>query len=719
MKNETERDFQNKFTGNTTLYRDIRLHRNPVLLQRSIRSFLAYNRRKLLKRQQDLGRYKTMGTPNRVGIAQPIVPERGRTLWNIKDFQRNLEEDFLKKEAPHLRLEVKGVKDRRERLQNQSLDFEPAPKRLKTQGIRAQCALTIWDSTTRKKADLVQQTKSCTIRVDKSQSIPRNAVVDMDEPFVFSANDLLVPTTQGKGNELHIGEAYTMQISLISVDPTESWPPIPMKIPLPKVAQIDETGEITRFPILSTRWVKLPECPPPGMLLEIIASQDMKTYKTKLGFEIEALWSSSPSPLTLHNAMLKQASSPVPHLPTPTSETEPTRSIIRVNWSVEGSWTDVEDTTFTEYLCPLCSKLKLESLDEFHFHLIMSHDLFEFRVSCVAEATDTGQQQLTTNVKMDVKDKYRSKSTANLPDDREILWERPKCLFDIEAYLKGDKSWFGNTTNSATAHDGRLLTLPHALEPSRSGSRDTLKLTSFTTAVARPAEMVPDVPSANRPKYEVPPAPRGVQYFRSTVKRPLREGEWLTESDDEIDESWLFQKHEDTVESFQDITGQEKEFIKRYDSHMLRENLSSNVHLSEALIRFSRLNRKWLRRKSMKREFHKNAAALILHGVIRMSTVRECMEIIGQPTKEDPDDVEMMLLDEEDDDEQSGRGTEKTPLPRNKPLISKTSPKITIPTKNTHTNRHTAANGPVPNEEIEYQRPPSSSSDTSELRDAH
>ena len=688
MNNWTERDFQKKYTGTATLYRDIRLHRTPVLLQRNIRKFIAYNRRKLLNRQQNLVHDSMTSALNGANYAHLNVPERVRTLWNIKDFERNLEDDFLEKDVPQLRIEVKSIKDRREKFLNRSLNGEPIPKRLKTSEIRAQCALTIWDSTTRRKADLVQQTKSCTVRVDRSHMVPQIAAVDMEEAFIVSVNDLLVPKVQGKGNKLHVGEAYTMQISLISVDPTETWPPLPMKIPVPRIAQIDESGEITRFPILSTRWVKLPECPPMGMLLEVIASQDSKIYKTKFGFEIEALWSSSPSPLTIHNAILKKNSSPVPHLPTPTSEAEPTRSIIRVNWSVEGSWTDIEDTSFNEYLCPLCSNLKLENLDEFHFHLIMGHDMFEFRVSCIAEATDTGQQQITTNVKMDIKDRYRSRATSNLLDDREILWEKPKYLFNVESYLKGDQNWDGKLANTNTANGGRLLGLPRVLELSKSGPHDALKSTNFSTATARTAKMVPNLPSANRRKYEVPPAPRGVQYFRSTVKRTLREGEWLTESDDEMDESWLLQKHETTIESFHDVTDQEKEFIKKYDSHMLRENVSSNVHLSEALIRFCRLNRKWLRRKSMKKEFHKNAATLVLHGVLRMLTVRECMQVIEQPGGEDDEAVELDENDDADDDNgRSGRGTEKTLPPRKKPMIGKVASKPSTPSSSRGTKK--------------------------------
>ncbi|KAL9118521.1 MAG: hypothetical protein Q9187_004933 [Circinaria calcarea] len=671
MRYDTEREFQKKFTGNTILYRDIRLHRAPVLLQRSIDSFLNFNRRKLIERRESSCVKKKMNHPNGTNGGSANLQERGRSTWNLKDLQRSLANNDFKHDVPNLRIEIKGFRDKREKIKRPVPDSEPPLKRLKTTDIRAQCSLTIFDTRLPKQEGIVRQTKQCVIRTCNSQ-LTRSATVHMDEPFFVNANELLMDANPAKTDKPWIGEAYKMQVSVhASASLSDPWPPFQIR-QAPKVTQVVEFGEITRLPILSAEWKKLPECPPPGFPLPIYAFQDQKPYKSKLVFEINAMWSSSSSPLAAHNAALKDDSTLVPHLPTPVSEVEPIGATVAVRWSIGGTWQDLKDVDFDGYFCPLCNKNEFKNLDAYHFHLINSHDLFKFKLICEATSTDTGQQHMKVEVRVDVVDSYRARAASNLPDDREMRWERPKSLFDIEAYLLGDESWLGN--KSTIGRNARHVVLSGVQQPENLALRVNLKPSKSMLVEPRPPASIPDLPVPNRLRHRVPHAPSGIQYFRSTVKRALQEGEWLTESDDEIDESWLLQKHEDTIESFRDISDPEKEFIKRYDSHMLRENLSSNVHLSEAMIRFCRLNRKFLKRKDMKTEFHKKAATLILHNVIKPSIVRACMQIIN----ETGDDLEIgaMELGAEASLSQNliSRGTEKTSVYANEPADSMVSP---------------------------------------------
>ena len=671
MRNDTEREFQRKFTGNTILYRDIRLHRSPVVLQRNIKSFLDFNQRKLNARTAYSCVKKNMNHLNGAAHGPANLQERNRSTWNIKDLQRSLANNEFKHDVPSLRIEIKGVRDKREKLKRSLPDSEPPLKRLKTTDIRAQCSLTIFDSRSPKKQGIVRQTKQCMIRICNSQ-LTHSATVHMDEPFLVSANELLMDASSTKTDKPLIGEAYKMQVSVLaSASLSDPWPPFQIR-QAPKVTQVVEFGEITRLPILSAEWKKLPECPPPGFPLPVYAFQDQKPYKSKLVFDIDAMWSSSTSPLAAHNTALKDETSSVPHLPTPVSESEPSGAIVVVRWAIGGTWQDLKDVDFDGYFCPLCNRLEFKNLDAYHFHLINSHDLFKFKLICEATSTDTGQQHMKVEVKVDVVDSYRARAASHLPDDREMLWERPKSLFDIEAYLLGDESWLGR--KSTIGRNARHVVLSGTQQPDDHPTRETAKSSNPIFVEPRSPNAVPDLPVANRLRHKVPSAPAGIQYFRSTVKRALKEGEWLTESDDEIDESWLLQKHEDTVESFRDVSDPEKEFIKRYDSHMLRENLSSNVHLSEALVRFCRLNRRFIKRKDMMIEFHKNAATLILHQVIKPSVVRACVQIIHE--KEENLENGAMELGAEADlsQNQISRGTEKTSVHGNEPSDRMVSP---------------------------------------------
>ena len=102
----------------------------------------------------------------------------------------------------------------------------------------------------------------------------------------------------------------------------------------------------------------------------------------------------------------------------------------------------------------------------------------------------------------------------------------------------------------------------------------------------------------------------------------------LSESDDEIDEDWLHKQHAETIASIPDLRPAEKEFIQRYDRHMLEEGPSSRVHAAEAFIRFVRLNASWLAHPQMIVEFHKKAAALRLQGLLNWPSIVSCTKMI-------------------------------------------------------------------------------------------
>jgi hypothetical protein len=102
----------------------------------------------------------------------------------------------------------------------------------------------------------------------------------------------------------------------------------------------------------------------------------------------------------------------------------------------------------------------------------------------------------------------------------------------------------------------------------------------------------------------------------------------LSESDDDVDESWLVQKHKETIDDFADVFGAEKTFMKRFDEHMLRENLCAQRYVPSALVRFCRANREWLNTVDMLVEFWKQSLYLAQHGIINAAHVKACMDII-------------------------------------------------------------------------------------------
>ena len=558
------------------------------------------------------------------GLATPYA---ARPSWSIKELQHNLERGIPATNGPVLRIDITAIKDRKATFRNSISNEEPPLKRIRTTPVRAQCLLTIWQTGAAKKEDptyLVKQTKYCTIEAGIKESGERSASVSMDSPFYVKLDELHIKGPKplnGYGNQL-----YDMQLTILQNSATEIWPPFDFLSPTPKIPSKMETEGLVRFPILLAQWRRLPHLPETSSetLLEVFAWQDLKRYKSKLSLKMDAAWSSPPSPLASHNNKLRVDASPARHLPSPVSDEDPSGPKISVRWIFEGHWEHVHPLEFDGYLCPLCSRLSFSSMDSYHFHLINEHDLFKFELTLQARSTEKSQQNITAQVRVDVVDTFRTKAGSAL-DDREMNWQRPATLFDLDAYLKGDERWVGNEKRRTT----QLAPPRPALEASRSRSSDSLQVEPPLIVKSRTADEVPNIPPPSRKRFTVPPAPPNIKFFRLTVKRPLKEGEWYSESDDEIDESWLLQRHSDTIGSFTDMLPSEKRFIKRYDRYMLDENLSSNLHFREALVRFCRIHRDWLQRMDMKKEFHKNAAKLVKQGLISSQLYRDCMKIIG------------------------------------------------------------------------------------------
>ena len=561
--------------------------------------------------------------------------------WHLHDLQDVLENSLPGAELPVLKIEVTDIKDRKAQFRDNAGESEPPPKKARTTFIHAQCLLTIWQCGSGNEAKLVEQTETCTLQARTKESGERIASVSMDQPFYVRLEQIQVKDQ--KGSRKLINQAYNVQITILVNNVSEPWPPFKLGLtPTPKVSVYEEAGGIVRAPVLVAKWHKFPKCPEKlsDSLLEATAYQDRTTYKPKLSFKIKAAWGLPPTPLEICNASLRSKSNSPPHLPSPISEADPKKPSIRIRWIFEGNWKHIDRLEFMDYICPLCDGMKFNSMDLFHFHLTQNHDLFTFGLNKVKfDNSDRGQQEIYAEVSVDANARHRVRGGSNAPDQRNMDYERPNTIFDLQKHLKEYQDQFVKGSRR-TIH--RPSSNPK--ESSRVASGADPRAEIPIPKASRRLEAVPDIATPDRKRFRVPPAPDGVKFFRLVSKRPLSEGEEISESDDDVDETWLVQKHSDIIKSFSDMSLTEKEFICRYDKHMLTENLSSHVHFREALVRFCRINRTWLRKPEMRREFHNNMAKLLLQGVIQIQLIGDCEKIIQREEKS----IEAIDLGEDD-----------------------------------------------------------------------
>lgn len=165
-------------------------------------------------------------------------------------------------------------------------------------------------------------------------------------------------------------------------------------------------------------------------------------------------------------------------------------------------------------------------------------------------------------------------------DPRDVIVVAPDEPCDPEKILQGDDRWL------------RLARQPKRIK--QKGSKTVTTVHAILPAEPRrklPHE-VPARTAKQRKTYVVPKAPAGVTFFRSITKRPLKAGEEVSESDDEMDEEWLRLRKYAEIEK-EPVSGQAKLFLKEFDIFIRDENLESDLHLGDALVRFSREKGPW------------------------------------------------------------------------------------------------------------------------------
>ncbi|KAI9725493.1 MAG: hypothetical protein M1828_003164 [Chrysothrix sp. TS-e1954] len=149
-----------------------------------------------------------------------------------------------------------------------------------------------------------------------------------------------------------------------------------------------------------------------------------------------------------------------------------------------------------------------------------------------------------------------------------------------------------------------------------------------------------DMPLRIRQKHAVPKAPKDVTFYRSLSKRPLAEGELLSESDDEPKEDWIMHQHNALIDNHTNMTQCKKEFMKRFDAFIKVRN-PGRKQVSSTFLAFARQNASWLQEKAFLAELVKKGVVLRRQGLITSSDLAACVKSVRDAPVDSPvqDDV--------------------------------------------------------------------------------
>jgi hypothetical protein len=104
----------------------------------------------------------------------------------------------------------------------------------------------------------------------------------------------------------------------------------------------------------------------------------------------------------------------------------------------------------------------------------------------------------------------------------------------------------------------------------------------------------------------------------------LSPDEYVAESDEYVDESWLAQNQTFGLEEL-GITGAAQEFTNAFNKHLAREQSDSSILTKEALVRFARIYHEQLQDVEWQRHFRAKLNQMREAGIIGDETVSHCV----------------------------------------------------------------------------------------------
>ncbi|MCJ1307142.1 hypothetical protein MMC25_000788 [Agyrium rufum] len=557
----------------------------------------------------------------------PYAPEHSnprRAAWKAKDPDKGLLNEVL-------RIKLHSFFDKRP---NRDSDAHPRTKRRKGSTIAVDCVLTVWDS-----QQDVKFAQTCKAQIEVKDG---TAQITMDEPFQIDKAKL--------ANTAEVDSPkQTMQINIISTRCEDEWPPLPIKVHEVETKEILDASGLTRFPFLTISYKQLPELPADDLQFPVMAYQDYKTIKTHLRMRVNFWWApagtqskdfngvdgslenatmklrsqqrsfGSPGGLSnLRSSRVGKSSSVSTHVDDPTPATKPCidgldglldgtqessspESLVIVEWSAIGIGDGVENLTLKSLSCPLCDiKRPFHSLTEYYLHLCHTHGhIFHFQFdSNYSMEVETQRLVVTVKVQLSFVEGYSTRASNHVPDERTHQFSRPATFRNLLTLLENP----GPSSNPMPKPRGRPVTRPR-LEPSSTDSSVPKTVSHISRdpllkrrrLIAEVPTNIPDEIKKSPPeKVRVPKPPEGIRFFDSRSKRVFVPGEEATESDANIDITWLRQKHDmylDQLGSTEGIDPISIKFAKMWNGHTYDCELKSAQDLPVALLRFARIHR--------------------------------------------------------------------------------------------------------------------------------
>lgn len=525
-------------------------------------------------------------------------------------------------------------------------------KRARVEGLDCVVHLTVWARNPGKKENAWEQkvTRSQTCEMlrgseDYDTVKGRHIEIKSRSWFSFRKDELTVMTKQGSAMKLVMAEDYFMEIKIVPEVTDADWPPFPL---LTRGANEDAglgpLGRGTLQDSLVAVYKKLPEPPDSNAPLSVCFLDGSGTFESKYGLELEARWASADEQvpecnleeeedkLPLDDWMVDVGNKPFgrtdptrpPKRYTSKKSTAPTRPSkpnklpplppkrepkVTYRLDLKGMGEKRENKDFQKmstngYRCPECHSPIWSNLEQLLFHLGQTHHQYTFTLETIDTTGPAKGDAIIRIGDGEVPKPRRGDKKQIKNEEKNWLWNAPPEPFDIRQHvIDGDRSWLGEDVKP----DARKESAVKPRLPKDANLDPQTKLRIENGGFLPYLHVQPFRPAAYRRKKYPNVRLRTQEHVNNTPytsisHRPIdpddSNEEDRSETDDEADDSWFIAHHLEELDLHArevNWSNAKQRFAKKWDYHVLhRERSVSSRYMSDCLIRFVRVEKRWL-----------------------------------------------------------------------------------------------------------------------------
>lgn len=639
-----------KLVGNICLHKQLVPER--LFLRRNLRHILDSHEQRL-QYVTNAGSHEDM-IANEQRISGWDFPTREMLMDLTKGEKPILQLDSLQIRHPRSKAKIhKRLRTRRSGGDDDDLSWLPDPE----SEFRVPCrvGITVLDTRgngTNKKITIVQTVAGTVVQSRNSGGLP-TFNVELREPFLIEHDKFFVAEETGTNGyrtwKRTITAKYGLEVQIYCQNSDDT----------AKLLSCLEHRAVDAYRnlagnegVLKAAWENLPECPPDDHLLAIKYARGHKLIELDYKLEVSMGWTRKrESPLQRYNQKLAEAQKVARQLPTPSAsddmEKEPSKKFkIYYNFS-DGLTT--KTTTVEGLFCPFCpngpKQREHVSFDRYRLHLLTFHDHFKFEI---IEPEEDGSSTIRRTLWISLAPEETEAKVDDRKNKHETIvqnWVAPSRPFSVSGYWRGTDKW---------GRPGKARSGTRKGKSARDRDRDYMVVPTPQPIRKRPApDEVDDLPEHRPTKRKVPYVPH-VSFYHTTSKQALNAGDYVADSDEYVDESWLEQNQTFGLEEL-GITGAAQAFTSAFNQHLAREQSDSRVLIKEALVRFTRRHHERLQDIEWQRQFRAKLNQIREAGIIGDDVVAYCVRRLEAQSEAGTGDVEMESVGGAEDEDARGK----------------------------------------------------------------